>query len=271
MVKPPPDPCNSIYDLISCQLRHMRVHKNMRQHEVAEILGCSIGQVSKYETGEKQLDSGDCKKLDAAWQTGGLFSTLQFYAQLGPDPTWPQRVKRSQRTGVEHKIFNTHFIPIPFQTEDYSRALLGAGHAAGNVQDVDAAVTRRMEHQAAILKDGPQIWLLLDTPALRPMSDTRVMRTQINHLLEVSETLHVSVRMLPDSSTPHVGIDGSFWWTRLLGRRLMVFAGGALEVGRAIDDQTVALRAGLQFDRLAARAWNENQTREHLMSLREDA
>ncbi|RFU43589.1 XRE family transcriptional regulator [Actinomadura logoneensis] len=269
MVKPPPDPHNSIYDLISYLLRFMRVEKNMRQHEIAEILGCSIGQVSKYETGEKQLNSGECKKLDAAWRTGGLFTLLQYYAELGPDPTWPQRVRRFQRTGVEHKIFNPTFIPIPFQTEDYSRALLQAGHTAGNVQNVDAAVGRRMEHQAAILADDPQIWLLLDVPALRRMGDSRMTRAQLNHLLELSESLHISVRILPDSATPHVGIDGSFWWTRLAARRLMVFAGGAFEIGRVIDDQAIAIGAGLQFDRLAARAWNEDQSREHLLKLRE--
>ncbi|MCP2340273.1 helix-turn-helix domain-containing protein [Actinomadura rupiterrae] len=271
MVKPPPDPYTSLYDLISFYLRFLRIQKNLRQHDVAEILGCSIGQVSKYETGEKQLDSADCIKLDNAWKTGGLFSILLFYARLGPDPTWPQRVKRFQRAGVEHKILNTTFIPIPFQTEDYARALLHAGYVAGNVLDVDGAVARRMELQAAILDGDPQIWLLLDTPGLRPMGSREMMRSQLDRVLELSQALHISVRILPDAATPHIAVDGSFWWTSLPRRRLMVFAGGALEVGRVIDDQAAALRAGLQFDRLAARAWNEDQTREHLMRLREDA
>jgi len=271
MVRESPDPTISIYALMAYYLRFLRVQKKLTQTRVAEILGCTKGQVSKYEGGTRQLDEAECAALDKAWDTGGLFTILHGYAKLGVDPNWPAKHRRYQREATEHYIFASDLIPLPFQTEGYARGLLEAGHAAGFLDDIDAAVKRRMDLQAAMLDGQPEIWAVLDEVVLRPMGSPEVMAAQRARLLELGAQSHISIRILPLSAAPHIGMDGSFKSFTLPGRRLAAFSGSALGVGRVIDDQEEAADVVLRFNRLAARAWSEDQSREYIAGMSEDS
>ncbi|MFI0351800.1 helix-turn-helix transcriptional regulator [Actinomadura sp. 9N407] len=263
MVRQSPDPTSSIYDFMGYYLRFLRMQHGATQVEVGKIIGCSNSQVSKYESGEKQLDVKQCESLDKEWNTGDLFTTLLVYAKHGADANLPARLGRYQRRAVEHHIFS-NLIPFPLQTEAYAKVLLQAGHAAGYVDDVEVAVSRRMDLQAAVMEGRPNIWVVVDQVALRPMGAPEVMAAQRDRLLELGALAHVSIRILPLSAAPHIGLDGSFWCFTLPNRRQAAFSGSALGVGRIFDDQTEAARVAERFQRLAARAWSEDQSREHL-------
>ncbi|MFC6880565.1 MULTISPECIES: helix-turn-helix domain-containing protein [Actinomadura] len=250
-------------------LRFLRLRHASTQVEVGKILGCTNSQVSKYESAQKQLDGRQCAALDEAWDTGGLFTILLGYAKLGTDVNWPVRLGRYQRNAVEHYIFSNYMIPMPFQTEDYARGVLRAGYDAGFLDDVDATLGGRMELQAAMLEGNPQIWAVLDQGALREMGSVGVMAAQRDHLIEMGASPNVSLRILPLSAAPHIGVDGPFHCFTLPDRRLAAFSGNALGVGRVIDDQPEASSAVLRFHRIAARAWSEDQTREHIAQLGE--
>lgn len=264
------DPANSIYDLMAVYLHQLRIRNNMTQTAVGDLLGCTKGQVSKYESSDRHLDEDECAVLDTLWKTGGMFHYLLGYAKLGADPNWRTRIDRYQRTADVLRIFSNNIVPIPFQTEDYARSLLGAGYAAGLVEDVEAALERRMDLQSAMLDGNPEFWIVLDEIALRPMGNAATMAGQREHLLELGRSPRVSIRILPLTAAPHIGVDGSFWSFELPGRRLAAFAGTALEVGRVIDDQAEAATVAVRFHRIAARAWSEDQTREAMARIGED-
>ncbi|TDC44859.1 XRE family transcriptional regulator [Actinomadura sp. KC345] len=250
-------------------LRFLRIEHNATQADVAKILNCSIGQVSKYESGDKQLASRECNALDKTWNTGGVFTIWLGYAKLGIDANAPARLDRYQRRATEHCIFSSSVVPIPLQTEDYARGLLEAGHAAGLIEDVDIAVALRMDLQAAILDGRPDLWVVIDQIALRKMGSSQVMADQRDKLLEMSKFRHVSVRILPLSAAPHTGVDGSYWCFTLPGRRLAAYSGNAIGIGRIMDDQTDAADVATRFHRIAARAWSEDQSREYLARMGE--
>jgi transcriptional regulator with XRE-family HTH domain len=250
-------------------LRFQRMRHGMTQAEVGKIIGCSNTQVSKYESGDKQLDAQQCAALDQAWDTGGVFATMLIFAKHGLDTNLPTRRRRYQHKAIEHQIF-AHLVPIPLQIEDYARGLLEAGHASGDIDDVDEAVARRMELQSKILENEPQLWIVIDQIALRPMGSPEVMAAQRDRLLELAGLNHVSIRILPLSAAPHIGVDGPFWCFTMPDRRLAAFSGSALDLGRVIDDQIEAARASLRFQRLAARAWNEDQSREYIARMSEE-
>ncbi|HEX6470496.1 MAG TPA: helix-turn-helix transcriptional regulator [Streptosporangiaceae bacterium] len=270
MVRESPDPTVSIYALMAYYLRFLRLKNQMTQTQVGEILGCTKGQVSKYEAGLRQLDERECAALDRAWDTGGLFAILRDYAKLAFDPNWYARYGRYQREATEQYIFAGDLIPLPFQAEGYIRSLLEAGHAAGLIDNVDGAVKKRMDQQRAVLDGRPEIWVVLDEIALRPMGTSEVMTAQRDRLIELGALPHISIRILPMSAAPHIGVDGSFRCFKLPGGRLAAFSGTALGMGRVIDDQREAASANLRFNRIAARAWSEDQSRDYLMELRED-
>lgn len=269
MVRPSPDPHESIYAFLAYYLRFLRTRHNATQADVAKILNCSIGQVSKYESGDKQFGSRECTALDKAWNTGGVFTIWLGYAKLGIDANAPVRRARYQRRAIEHCIYSGNVVPIPLQTEDYARSLLGAGQSAGLIEDLEPAVAQRMEFQAAILDGKPDIWIVIDQIALRPMASPQVMADQRDRLVEMGKLRHISIRILPLSAAPHTGADGSYWCFMLPGRRLAAYSGNALGLGRVIDDQAEAAGVMSRFHRLAARAWSEDQSREHLEQMGE--
>lgn len=269
MVRPSPDPHESIYAFMAYYLRFLRVQRNATQADVAKILNCSIGQVSKYETGEKQLGTRECAALDKEWNTGNVFTIWLGYAKLGIDANAPSRLDRYYRKAIEHCVFANSLVPLPLQTEDYARTLLEAGHAAGILNDVEAVLAARLELQAAMLDGEPQIWAVLEEGVVRPMGSAGVMAAQRDHLLQMSRLSYVSVRILPLTAAPHIGMDGPFYCCTLPGRRCAAFSSNALGMGRVIDDQTEAARVGRRFNQIAARAWSEDQSRDYL-SRRDD-
>ncbi|GAB3984718.1 helix-turn-helix transcriptional regulator [Actinoallomurus acanthiterrae] len=267
------DPDESLWNAIAFHLRYERQKRGMSQTEVGAVIGVNKHGVSNAEAGRNKLTRIQADRLDKAWDTGGLFVRLRRFARLSHNPDWPARVGCYQRESDQLKIFHNGFIPIPFQTEDYARGLLSAGHAAGLLDDVEAAVGRRMDLQAAILHrrpNPPLIWTILDEAALRSMGGQVVMKAQLEYLVELSALPHVSLRVIPFAAAPHIGVDGSFWFFELPGRRLAAFAGTVLDVGRVIDDQAEAAAVSVRFDRIAARALNEDQTRDLLVRMVED-
>jgi transcriptional regulator with XRE-family HTH domain len=271
MVRKSPDPTSSIFALMGYYLRFLRIQKRLTQTQVGEIIGCTKSQVSKYEGATRTLDSAECAALDTAWNTGGLFTYLLAYAKLGVDPNWRAKRSRYQRDALEHYIFAGSLIPLPFQTEEYAKGLLESGHAAGFLDDVDIAVKERMDLQAGILDGQPEIWAVIDEIALRPMGSPEVMARQRDRLLELDALSHISIRILPLSAAPNIGADGSFHCFVLPGRRLAAFSGDALGVGRVIDDQAEGANVMLRFNRIAARAWSEDQSREHIAGMSDDS
>ncbi|MGI5164391.1 helix-turn-helix domain-containing protein [Spirillospora sp. CA-253888] len=269
MVREQRDPASSLSALLSYYLRTLRLRNNMTQEHVADLLGCTKAQVSRYESGDRQLDGRECKILDEYWHTGGMFTYIKGFALFGDDPSWGDRLRRFQRDAVQHRSYHNNLIPMPFQTEAYARGLLEVGYRAGIVEDVDGAVRRRMALQEAMLEDVPQFWMVLDETALRPMGDAALMCDQFDYLLEMQQAPNISVRYVPLTEAPHLGVDGPLFWFELPRRRQVAFVGNALDLGRIIDDQDAAARVARRFDLIAAQACNERQTREHLLRKRD--
>jgi DNA-binding XRE family transcriptional regulator len=260
-------PDGSLWNAIAFHLRYERHKRGLSQPEMGLIIGVNKHGVSNLEAGRNKLTQYQADRLDEEWGTGGLFGRLRRFARLSHDPDWRKRIDGYQRQASQLKIFYNNLIPIPFQTADYARGLLEAGYSAGLVDDVQLELAQRMDHQAAILKGRskpPLIWAVLDEAALRPMGDSSIMKAELDHLTELSLLPHVSLRMLPLAAAPHIGVDGSFWFFELPGRRLAAFAGTTLDVGRMIEDQEEAATVAVRFDRIAAQALNEDQSRDLL-------
>jgi transcriptional regulator with XRE-family HTH domain len=267
------DPDGSLWNTLAYQLRFERQKRGLSQAQVAEIMGVNKYGVSNAEAGRNKLTKYQADQIDRVWNTGGLFARLRRFAKQKFEPDWRARAESYQRQAIQHKIFHNDFIPIPFQTVDYARRLLGAGQATGYIDDLEEAVARRMELQEAILRcqgQRPHIWAVLDEVTLRAMGPPEVMKAQIDHLIEMSDLPNVSLRLLELSAAPHIGIDGSFWCFEMPDHRHTAFVGASIDVGRAVDDPAEAGKAVARFDSIAARALNEEQSRELLVRMSEN-
>jgi hypothetical protein len=66
---------------------------------------------------------------------------------------------------------------------------------------------QKMLHQP----DAPQLWAVIDEAALtRPFGPPRVMRAQLEHLLDLSSAPNITLQILPFRSGAHAAAGGSF-------------------------------------------------------------
>jgi hypothetical protein len=69
-----------------------------------------------------------------------------------------------------------------------------------------------MDRQKMLHEPGaPRLWAVIDEAALtRPFGPSRVMRSQIEHLLEISAAPNIDLQVLPFRSGAHAAAGGSF-------------------------------------------------------------
>ena len=112
------------------------------------------------------------------------------------------------------RSYEPHFVPGLLQTEDYARAVLEAGTiGTAGPETVERHVALRMERQKLLERpDPPHLWVLMEETVLRrPVSgDSRVMRDQLDKLLEFAARDRVTLQIAEFADGPHPGTYAPF-------------------------------------------------------------
>lgn len=159
--------------------------------------------------------------------------------------------------------YETELIPGLLQTEEYARQVITSMRVDLNSAQVDTLVKVRMNRKNLLEgESAAKLWAVIDEAAFRRIEGSpKVLRGQLEHLLESMERTHVTVQMLPFSAGFHPGLDGSFVlmafpepnpdvvWVEN-GPHSVYFEGSA-DVGRYTE----------VFDHLRARALGPPETR----------
>lgn len=108
--------------------------------------------------------------------------------------------------------YESLFIPGLLQTEDYARAVIRGVLPMANQQEVEHRVQARMERQHLLGKEQPlKLWVIVDEAALRRLvGGSKVMKAQLDHLLDVIREPHVTLQVIPFDTGAHAGMPGSF-------------------------------------------------------------
>jgi hypothetical protein len=110
--------------------------------------------------------------------------------------------------------FQPILIPGLIQTEAYSRALQRGLRPDLDEKQIDRRVEFRLRRQAELFKrdDPPHFLAVLDESVLlrQPDPDTRLMREQLTHLIEVAQQPYATIQVMPFTAGVHRGWDGNF-------------------------------------------------------------
>jgi Domain of unknown function (DUF5753) len=104
------------------------------------------------------------------------------------------------------------FVHGLMQTEDYARAVILIANAHASAEEIDRRVGARMRRQTLLTRPGaPELWAVLDEAALRrPPAGPRVMRAQLEHLLQLTDLPNVTLQVVPFHAGPHAAAGGPF-------------------------------------------------------------
>jgi transcriptional regulator with XRE-family HTH domain len=116
-----------------------------------------------------------------------------------PLPPWFEMYLRLEQAAEYLRTFHGQFIPGLLQSEDYARGVVLVGRRDVPAEEVDRRVELRESRQKRLTEPGaPTLWAVVDEAALRrPIGSPRVMRAQVDHLLEMSELPNVILQVLP--------------------------------------------------------------------------
>ncbi|MGH3899372.1 MAG: helix-turn-helix domain-containing protein [Pseudonocardiaceae bacterium] len=219
---------------LGAELRTLRDRAGFTIEEVSKELECSVSKVSRLETGKGIPYSRDVRDLldrygvtDQAYrerlmrwvwdgQRQGWWS--DFSDVLAPDPEDPllpdnlsHYVALEQDASVV-RSFEAIVLHGLLQTEEYARAILNTLSTADE-EATDRLVELRMRRQRRLYADEEPLTVhtVLDEAVLyRPVGGKRVMRGQLERLLDDSQRPNITVQVLPFSIGAHHSVAGSF-------------------------------------------------------------
>ena len=227
MRTPPSSPAKEAQAALGARLREMRKDAGLSGREMATATGQHFTRVSKIEHGVQVPSDQDirdwCRACDAEEQVPDLIATaraaeaayLEFRRQAR---TGMKRVLGAhtlalyEQTGL-FRIYEHNVIPGLFQTAAYCAAMLSFWFGFLDApNDLDSAVTARMERQRVIYRAGKRFAVVLEEQALRTWFGTaEVQAGQLGRLLEVMSVPTVSLGIIP-MMTERTGVPSAGFW-----------------------------------------------------------
>ncbi|MCZ9351602.1 helix-turn-helix transcriptional regulator [Streptomyces mutabilis] len=269
------------------RLQELRESAGLKREEAAKVLRVAPATVRRMEMAEVALKIPYVQILLTAYGVPAAeVSAFVALAEEANQPGWWQRYHDvlpdwfSMYVSLEGaarivRSYEPHFIPGLLQTEDYARAVLEAGtigNAGGDA--VERHVSLRMERQRLLERaDPPHLWVVMDETVLRrPVSiDGRVMRDQLDKLLELAVRDRVTLQVAEFDDGPHPGTYAPFTLFRFAEPELpdMVFT--EYLTGALYLDSRTEVSAHLEvLDHMTARAASTQRTEKILRRYREN-
>ncbi|MFE0477650.1 helix-turn-helix domain-containing protein [Streptomyces sp. NPDC058947] len=268
------------------RLQELREAAGLSRDEAARVLRVAPATVRRMETADVALKIPYVQILLTAY--GVAEDEVTAFVELAEEanrPGWWQRFHDvlpewfSLYVSLEGaariiRCYEPHFVPGLLQTEGYARAVLESGTIANaGPEAVERHVALRMERQRLLERpDPPHLWVIMDETVLRrPVSaDGRVMREQLDKLLEYAARDRVTLQVAEFDDGPHPGTYAPFSLFRFAEPELpdMVFT--EYLTGALYLDSRKEVSAHLEvLDHMTARSGSAQRTRELLREYRD--
>jgi hypothetical protein len=113
---------------------------------------------------------------------------------------------------VACRQFETLLVPGLLQTQEYARALITGITPSLTEDEVEGRVMARITRQQILSRRvPPHLHVILDAGVLeRPVGAPSVMRNQLRRLVEVAESPHITIQVLPKSVGASPALEGPF-------------------------------------------------------------
>lgn len=215
--------------LLGAHLRKLREALDITRKTAGWEIRSSESKISRMELGRVSFKERDVEDLLKLYGVGeSELNRLVELAREANNPGWWHRFNDvlpgwfQSYLGLEAsasliRTYEIQFIPGLLQTREYARAVVMLGYGYAGREEIESRVNLRMSRQEALERRDrpPRLWAVLDEAALRrPLGGTKVMRAQIERLIELSEKPNVQIQIIPFSSGGHAASGGAFTMLR---------------------------------------------------------
>jgi transcriptional regulator with XRE-family HTH domain len=209
--------------LVGAYLRRLREARRISMDDAAYVIRGSHSKISRLEAGRVSFKSRDVADLLTLYgvtdeRERDTLQTLAMranaigwwreYADVLPG--WLDALVGLEDAASQIRAYEAQFVPGLLQTEDYAGGVIMLRYS--NPREISRRVALRMQRQAVLDRsDPPNLEIVLDEAVLRrAIGGTRAMRTQLEHLIEMSERPNVTIQVIPFRAGGHAAAGGSF-------------------------------------------------------------
>jgi transcriptional regulator with XRE-family HTH domain len=260
-------PDDSIAAFFGSELRRLRESAGWSQDKLGREINYSGAYIGMVELASRTPPRDLAERADRVLKTDGLLTRLWPHVNRGNFPSWFRGYVELEALAVRIQSFEAQCVPGLLQTEDYARALFGAGRS----DDAENAVAARMERQSILSgPTAPMLWTIVDEAVLRrPVGGSTVMRDQLKRLAEAAAERRIVLQVLPFEAGAHACMNGSL--------SILSFTEGAdiaylesSDIGELIDRPEQVQQRQLRYDLAKAAALSPEASVLHITALMEE-
>ncbi|MEU9332225.1 helix-turn-helix transcriptional regulator [Streptomyces sp. NPDC048290] len=211
---------------LGTELRRLREAAGLKATEAAELLGTTSVQMSQIESGIAGVSEQRVRRLAAnyACMDADLIDALVAMATDRTRGWWEEYRGQLPTPFLDlaelehHSTYrrDVEFMVIPglLQTEDYARATFSSRVPNLPEDELDLRVRHRVQRKVILDRPAPITYqALIHEAALRiRVGDRATSRAQLVRVLELSESDHITVRVIPF----HIDGFGATWTPMML-------------------------------------------------------
>ncbi|GGW52280.1 helix-turn-helix domain-containing protein [Streptomyces griseoloalbus] len=209
---------------LGAMLRKLRARKEMTLEEAGGLVGVSKATVSRYETQAGPVKwivvDALCREYGATdAEREAVVRLAKEAKQQGWWSSFADAIPESMNLlltledeAVREDHFSCVYVPGLLQTRAYSTALQKANEIPLEAAEIERLVDIRMKRQEILTRPQPfRLWAILDESVIRRVvGSPETMKEQLGRLLEVNESPHITLQVLPFSNGAHGAALGSF-------------------------------------------------------------
>jgi hypothetical protein len=211
--------------LLGTQLRRLREARGITREDAGYHIRASESKISRMELGRVGFKVRDIEDLLALYgvndpaERDALVSVAREanapgwwhqYADVLPD--WFQTYVGLEEAASVLRVYEVQFVPGLLQTASYARAVISRGRPGAQEEEVERLVSMRITRQELLSKHGgPRLWAVVDETALRrPVGSQAAFRSQLEHLIEVTQDARITLQVTPFGTGAPVAEAGAF-------------------------------------------------------------
>jgi hypothetical protein len=271
--------------ILGTHLRRLRENVGISRADAGYQIRGSESKISRLELGRvgfKQRDVSDLLTMYGVTDEGERAHILDMAKQSNERgwwhrysdlmETWFQDYVGLEAAASRIQAYELQFVPGLMQTEAYVQAVASKGRPDQLSEEVRRRVDLRLQRQRVLHSPGaPKLWAVVDESVLhRPIGGRRVLREQIEHLLELTALPHISLQVVPYALSGYAA-EGAFTMLRFAAPELpnvvyIEHLTNAIYLDR-LEEIEVYSRV---FDRLMVDAETPDRSRQLLSKIREE-
>lgn len=213
--------------LVGTQLRRLRTQQGISREEAGKAIRASAWKIHRLENdqvGFKERDIIDLLNFYGVTDVEQV-AALVSMARVANEPGWWQRYSDLMPQWFRYYVdqeaaatlirgYEGQLVPGLLQTEDYARAVIRGAQLDESPESEEDRIKLRMARQTVLTRldpPPPRLWVVVDEAALRrPVGGARVMRAQLERLIEAAALPNVTLQVLPFRSGAHPAMTGAF-------------------------------------------------------------